>query len=717
MLLQAGAFSDSIILNSSRGLAVTKSCSRERNVGTGPRAFFLSLRATVCTGVPPVRLGRAHVKHQRRQRVMLYYDNKAWWSLLFVVKGTVLRRCVGPACLTVISAAVAVLVNARLSASSRGFGEDGDGDLGGDVAVHQVFVTLLGLALGFLLVFRSNLSYERFWLGRCSMGKLVKEARSLARQLCFHVEGADGATEDARIDTVRLVCIFFFLVTKRLRTDDSLADLVGDPSVLAERMRRAPSTEGTDAARGQASESRSADLWSTPLARARAAIRDRRNSGRRASEGETARAPLSPRSPEPRQAQSAAGNTAPLPLNTAGERALRRGFASAALPVSLSDEATRTGPHAQAAPTPRVESFDVTRKGGVRRHTSFSRPPPGGRWRISAHEFEELAAIPHQRRPIKALGWITRRLVPLVKERRVSELRYWRMDATVDGMLEHFHACDTIASTPLPFPYAHLLIWLLVIWALVLPWVLLPLFGLWTFLTAPVLTCGFWGINEVALELEDPFGTDVNDLDLDGMGALVQLDTLMYLDITRHEPASSTPPTHPTRESSTVAVQLAPAHPPAGRRVDDRCSAKSDELDPDQLRRSSSPPAAFGRSSCAIRLPAIRSELQGHMPSPARQRGPSLAVAAAAVGAGRGRTSARFALQISPPRTPLDAYARHGRFTSTSASPPTMSTPFGPVVLPGASASASEAGLGRRTASADGTSVSSAVMDRATSSD
>ena len=50
-------------------------------------------------------------------------------------------------------------------------------------------------------------------------------------------------------------------------------------------------------------------------------------------------------------------------------------------------------------------------------------------------------------------------------------------------------------------------------------------------MAAENLTLAFFGINEVALEIEDPFGEDENDLPLDPMGDALKADCEMNLEI------------------------------------------------------------------------------------------------------------------------------------------------------------------------------------------
>ena len=49
------------------------------------------------------------------------------------------------------------------------------------MAIPSTVHSLVGVALGLLLVFRTNASYDRFWEGRRLWGGIVNETRNLAR--------------------------------------------------------------------------------------------------------------------------------------------------------------------------------------------------------------------------------------------------------------------------------------------------------------------------------------------------------------------------------------------------------------------------------------------------------------------------------------------------------------------------------------------------------
>jgi predicted membrane chloride channel (bestrophin family) len=82
--------------------------------------------------------------------------------------------------------------------------------------------------------------------------------------------------------------------------------------------------------------------------------------------------------------------------------------------------------------------------------------------------------------------------------------------------LQGFNSAYRIALVPFPFCFAQMIGWCLVIFELLCPIVAYAFTGgevLTSFLTFCSLM-GFWGLNRIAIELENPFGVEVNHLPL-----------------------------------------------------------------------------------------------------------------------------------------------------------------------------------------------------------
>ena len=102
---------------------------------------------------------------------MISYRQKSWTAVTFAWRGTVLSR----------------LIHRMVGYAALSFG----------VGVWHTFVSplpdlgslahsLLGVALGMLLVFRTNSSYDRFWEGRKRWDGIVSAARDLMRGAVAH---------------------------------------------------------------------------------------------------------------------------------------------------------------------------------------------------------------------------------------------------------------------------------------------------------------------------------------------------------------------------------------------------------------------------------------------------------------------------------------------------------------------------------------------------
>jgi putative membrane protein len=77
--------------------------------------------------------------------------------------------------------------------------------------------TLIGVALGLLIVFRNNCSYDRYWEGRKLWGGIVNASRNLVR-------GAAVCTGEAR-DLASLAAAYALALKQHLRSSKDLAEI------------------------------------------------------------------------------------------------------------------------------------------------------------------------------------------------------------------------------------------------------------------------------------------------------------------------------------------------------------------------------------------------------------------------------------------------------------------------------------------------------------
>lgn len=82
-------------------------------------------------------------------------------------------------------------------------------------------------------------------------------------------------------------------------------------------------------------------------------------------------------------------------------------------------------------------------------------------------------------------------------------------------------ACERIRKTPIPFSYSVYIKQFVVLYAFIMPFGLVREFGYGTVIASMFTFFATMGLELLATEIEEPFGTDVNDLPLDQIAATI----------------------------------------------------------------------------------------------------------------------------------------------------------------------------------------------------
>jgi putative membrane protein len=75
--------------------------------------------------------------------------------------------------------------------------------------------------------------------------------------------------------------------------------------------------------------------------------------------------------------------------------------------------------------------------------------------------------------------------------------------------------CEKIQKTPLPFVYVVMIKQLILVYLITLPIAVGNHCGWWSPVLMAIVSAGLFGIEEASVEIEDPFGTDANCLDME----------------------------------------------------------------------------------------------------------------------------------------------------------------------------------------------------------
>lgn len=87
----------------------------------------------------------------------------------------------------------------------------------------------------------------------------------------------------------------------------------------------------------------------------------------------------------------------------------------------------------------------------------------------------------------------------------------------LDGLVNALGACERILKTPIPLAYSIHLKQLLLIYCLMLPFQMVSEFTWLTGFIVGLVSFTLFGIEEIGIEIENPFGYDANDLPLDAI--------------------------------------------------------------------------------------------------------------------------------------------------------------------------------------------------------
>lgn len=133
--------------------------------------------------------------------------------------------------------------------------------------------------------------------------------------------------------------------------------------------------------------------------------------------------------------------------------------------------------------------------------------------------------------PLEIAFWLSDYLHGQHRDDRLDRYQLAAMQQLLNQMVDTLGGCERILKTPIPLAYNIHLKQLLLLYCLTLPFQLVGSMGWGTGLTVALISFTLFGIEEIGIEIENPFGHDPNDLPLDVICETMQrnLDDLMTL--------------------------------------------------------------------------------------------------------------------------------------------------------------------------------------------
>lgn len=111
-----------------------------------------------------------------------------------------------------------------------------------------------------------------------------------------------------------------------------------------------------------------------------------------------------------------------------------------------------------------------------------------------------------------------------LREGRIDPCLAVAIDATLSQLTAAAASCERIKNTPVPFSYRLLLHRTAYLYCFLLPFGLVDSIGFMTPFVVAIVAYTFFGLDALGDELEEPFGTEANDLPLDAICRSIEID-------------------------------------------------------------------------------------------------------------------------------------------------------------------------------------------------
>ncbi|HEY9865362.1 MAG TPA: bestrophin family ion channel [Candidatus Obscuribacterales bacterium] len=118
--------------------------------------------------------------------------------------------------------------------------------------------------------------------------------------------------------------------------------------------------------------------------------------------------------------------------------------------------------------------------------------------------------------PLRIINWFAEYFRQLYYDNKVIPYRFFiELNRSLDQIIMLLSGCERILNTPLPRPYSIHLKHLLLLYCFALPFQFVKELDWFTIPVVGIISFALLGIEDIGVEIENPFGYDRNDLPLD----------------------------------------------------------------------------------------------------------------------------------------------------------------------------------------------------------
>ncbi|MEG4346058.1 bestrophin family ion channel [Microcoleus sp. A003_D6] len=154
---------------------------------------------------------------------------------------------------------------------------------------------------------------------------------------------------------------------------------------------------------------------------------------------------------------------------------------------------------------------------------------------MSPSQYQKLKSMNNP--PLEITFWIEDYLHEQYQRNCLDVYQLTAMSQLINSMIDVLGGCERILKTPIPLAYTIHLKQLLLVYCLALPFQMVNDLTWGTGPVVALISFTLFGIEEIGIEIENPFGFDANDLPLDNICATMQrnIEDLISLSPSVHE--------------------------------------------------------------------------------------------------------------------------------------------------------------------------------------
>lgn len=146
---------------------------------------------------------------------------------------------------------------------------------------------------------------------------------------------------------------------------------------------------------------------------------------------------------------------------------------------------------------------------------------------LRGHTNQSTFKVSHP--PSFAVNLLINDIMELNRRGYITEVQFLTINDELTALSDICGSCERIKNTPIPFSYHVFIKKFVFAYIVSMPFVFAPEFGYWTALMSGFMFYILASLETLAEEVENPFGTDTNDLPLDALTAVIEKDVYEIL--------------------------------------------------------------------------------------------------------------------------------------------------------------------------------------------